>query len=427
MKTLSLRYRWLSLLLILLSVSLILISFIKVKVSYNQVAPVEYNGVVPVSVASTIVAGQPTTIRVGPVSVKDGVTATLLVEGSYGIRVYQSLFHQREARFNLPGKETQQSGSVSLTALVGKAQGKASMLIEAAAPIEPLTPLVGARTIIADAAHWSMTVLIPFDIYGNPVMEGTKFEVLVLHPDNRLEKKFLVIHNLLAWARVYSGIKAGRTTIVARIGQIHGFEGTLLEVAGWPVPFDVSADPAQLPANGNLVATLSTAPVVDKFGNVMPDGTLITFIVHAPNGSYSTIPAYTIDGKAQALLQAPVEPGLYTIEATVLGVTSHKFVMQFTPGPVVNTFAIKVQKDVKNNRYLLLVGPMLGSLGQYIPDGTIIRFLIVSAGGQRQELDSISDAGYANVELPLVLYPAGSYTVHMLVGSLQVTQPLILR
>ncbi len=424
-KSFSLHNRKGAWLLILVSVGLLLLSFIRV--SRSLPATMEFKGIVPVRSAQIITAGEPTIVHVGPVAVKNATPVTLIAEGSYGMRIYQAVFHQGEADFSLSGKETQQSGMVMLTALVGEAQGKAHMLIEASAPVEPLTPLVGARAIIADADHWSMTVLVPFDVYGNPVMEGTKLEVLIVHPDNRLETKLLVIRNLLAWTRVFSGIEAGRTSIVARIGQVHGFEGTLLEVAGWPVPFDVSADPQPLAADGNLVTTLSTAIIVDKFGNVMPDGTLITFVVQAPDGTTSTIPAYTIDGRAKALFQAPIEPGNYTVQATVLGVTSHKTVLQFTAGPSVNIFTVSVQQDAKNNGYLLQAGPMLGSLGQYIPDGTPIRFVIVNANGQQQELDSISEAGYAQIELLSVQFPKGKYTVHIFVGSQQVTHTVLLR
>ncbi len=409
-------------LLILLALILIATSFILVSRETKVSIPPPFQGVVPVHGATTITAGNTAIITVGPVAVQDGVEATLIAEGSYGIRVYQAKLHSGETQFVLRGTDTQQSGVVHLTAVVGQGQGTAHMLIQPAAPVEPLTPLVGAKAIVADADHWSMTVLVPFDAYGNPVMEGTRVEVLVMHPGNRLETKFLEVQHLLAWTRVFSGTKAGRTTIVARIGQVHGFEGTLLEVAGWPVPFDISADPQPLPANGNLLTTLHTATIVDAFGNPMPDGTEITFVVRAPDGSYSTIPAYTIDGQAQVAMQAPLLPGDYQVQATVLGVTSHPTLVHFTAGPVINAFPVSLQKDAINNGYRLQAGPMLGSLGQYIPDSTPIRFVVANASGQSQELDSISDAGYASVELLAGQFPAGNYTVRVIVGSEQVTQ-----
>jgi hypothetical protein len=368
-----------------------------------------------------ITAGESLKITVASLGAPNSMIVTLLAVGSYGLRVYQSSFRQGEALFLLPGNETRQSGMVFLTALASQARGTAQLLIQPAPPVEPLTPLVGARAIIADAQHWSMTVLIPFDVFGNPVMEGTRVELLILHPGNHLEKKLLVVRNLLAWTRVFSGIRAGRTLIVARIGQVHGFEGTLLEVAGWPVPFDLSANPPSLPADGHLLTTLSTTVIQDKFGNSMPDGTLITFIVRAPDGSFSTIPAYTIGGIAHVPLQAPRQPGRYVVQATVLGVESHPLVLQFTPGPAASTFPLVLQKDVVNDAYILQAGPMLGSLGQYIPDGTPVRFVITDAHGQVQELDGAAIAGYASVELLSAQFPKGTYRARALAGSGQAT------
>ena len=148
----------------------------------------------------------------------------------------------------------------------------------------------------------------------------------------------------------------------------------------------------------------------------MPDGTLLTFIVKAPDGTVSSIPAYTINGVAEAPLQAPAQTGLYTVQATILGVESSKLIVHFTPGPAVNTFPISVQKDTLNKAYVLEAGPLLGSLGQYIPDGTAVHFFIKNARGQMQQLDGASDAGYASVELPIAQFPAGAYSTRVTAG-----------
>lgn len=385
------------------------------------------NGSLPLRSAKTISAGEPTTITVGPRVVADGMPVTLIATGSYGLRIYQAVFRHREAQFFLSGKETQQSGVVNLTALAGKARGSTQLLIQPSTPVEPLTPLIGARAIIADAQHWSMTVLIAFDTFGNPVAEGTQVEVLALHPDGRLEKKVIEVHHLLAWVRIFSDTKAGRTLIATRIGPIHGSEGTLLEVAGWPVPFSISADPQPLPADGRLITMLRTAPVLDRFGNAVPDGTLVTFIVYAPDGSFSTVPAYTIGGIAEAPLQAPLQPGSYIAQATILGMESKKTTIVFIAGATTNTFTISVQHSSIDNTFLLRAGPLLGSLGQFIPDGTPVRFIITNARGQSQELDSISDAGYAQVELFPGQFPAGVYTTHVIAGSGQALLKFTLR
>jgi len=370
-----------------------------------------------ISVARTITAGQPVVVTIGPTAASNSTPVTLLVVGSYGPRIYQASFHNKMAHVALPGKETQQSGVVTLTALAGQAQGSTQMLINPSNPAEPLTPLIGARAIIADTYHWSMTVVVPFDTFGNPVREGTRVELLVLHPGNHLERKMLVIHYLLVWTRIFSGTKAGRTTIVARIGSVHGFEGRLLEVAGWPVPFDLSAEPLPLPADGRLLTTLHTAVIRDQYGNVIPDGTLITFIIDTPDGTRSYIPAQTIGGIASAPLQAPRKPGDYNVHATVFGVMSNRLIVHFTAGPVIGTFPISVQKDPVNKGYIMRAGPMLASLGQYIPDGTPVRFIITNAAGRSHELDDVSDAGYAQILIRATQFPRGVYHVQIIVGA----------
>jgi hypothetical protein len=374
-------------------------------------------GNLPINGAETIVAGTPVTITVGPVVVSDGKVVTLIAAGSYGPRIYQAAFRRGVARFVLPGKETQQSGLVQLTAVADKAQGTAQMLIQSSNPVEPLTPLIGSRAVIADALHWNMIVVIPFDAFGNPVMEGTQIDAAILHPGDRLEKKLLVVRHLLAWTRVFSGTRAGRTLVEVHIGPLYGFEGTTLEVAGWPVPFDVFADPQPLPADGHLITTLRTASIYDKFGNVMPDGTLITFIIKAPDGTFSTIPAYTINGVAEAPFTTPQQAGTYILQATVLGVESQESAISFTAGLAVKAFPVSVQKDPVNHAYRLRAGPLLGSLGQFVPDGTPVHFIVTDVNGQSQELESIADAGYAVVELLAVQFPAGVYTLQVHVGS----------
>jgi hypothetical protein len=384
----------------------------------TQVTPsFTFSGALPMSVAKTIIAGSQLAITVGPSAAPKGLSVTLVVTGSYGPRMYQTTFQRDEAHFLLPGKETQQAGIVGLTALAGQSQGSAQVLIQASSPVEPLTPLVGVRSIIADRYSWSMTVLVPFDKFGNPVMEGTRVEVLILHPGNRLEKKFLVVRHLLAWMRVFSGIKAGRSTVVALLGQVYGFEARLLEVAGWPTPFSISADPPSLPADGYLLTTLQTSIIRDQFGNAMPDGTLITFVIDSPDGTRTSIPAQTIDGSAGISFQAPREEGAYQIRASVFGVESQLFVMHFTAGPAVGTFPIIGHQETINQASLLIAGPLLGTLGQYIPDGSPVRFLITPAHGQSQELDTVSDAGYAQVEMLLAQFPAGLYSIRVVVGS----------
>jgi len=266
-----------------------------------------------------------------------------------------------------------------------------------------------------------MTIVIPFDIFGNPIREGTPVQIVALHPGDVLDKKIVPVKHLLAWRRVYSRTKGGRTIIVSQIGQIHGFEGTLLEVPGWPVPFKISADPQPLPADGRQLTTLRSEIIRDKFGNVMPDGTIVMFVIEEPDGTRSFIPTYTIDGVATTPYQAPRIAGKMSMYATVLGVQSQAYTLVFTAGPAIGNFPVNVQNDPINHGYLLKAGPLLGRLGQYIPDGTPVYFQLINKTGRSYNLEGVSDAGYANVKIVKSLYEAGSYHIQVSAGSGQGT------
>ena len=306
---------------------------------------------------------------------------------------------------------------VSLTAQSGEARGQAFIKIRSEAPTEPVIPLIGKRAITADRAHYSMAVVIPFDRYANPVEDSTPIFVQALHPGEELETRQIATHYLLAWLRIYSRTKAGRTIISIQTGNVHGPDGILDELAGWPKPFNVTADPATLPADGRLLTTIRSEAILDRFGNEMPDGTLITFVVDLPGKQHETIPAYTIQGIAEAQLQAPILPGTATIHAEVLGAESRPLSIIFTPGPAVQSIPIAISTDAKNKAYILNAGPIVGSLNQYIPDGTTVTFRITNARGQSQTYTGISDSGYAIALVRMADLPPGKYKIEARAGS----------
>ena len=400
-----------------ISHALLLLAFVLCGCSGQAPAPLALTGTLPIHAVASIQAGTAVTVTVGPLHVHEGTAITLAMVGSYGPRIYQAVFHRGVAAFVLREKDTRQTGVVTLTARSGTAQGVAYLTIKPDAPVEPLTPLIGARAITADADHWSMVVVIPFDRFGNPVAEGTRVQILVLHPDKRLETQWVDVQYLLAWVRVYSGTKAGSASVAAQIGNVHGFEGTLLEVPGWPVPFHLSADPQSQAADGRKLTTLQTDVIHDKFGNIMPDGTLVTFVVQAPNGTQSYLPTATINGVATIPFQAPEHAEQVVVQAVVLNVASVALPLTFTAGPAVDTFPLTFHSAATSVTYMLDAGPLLGSLGQYIPDGTPVTFQLTSAVGKAYHLTAVAENGHATIELRTATFPAGLYTVQATAGS----------
>ncbi len=121
-------------------------------------------------------------------SAPDDTPVYLIATGSYGSLAYTLPLRNGRGPFHpAPPPETDRSGLVTLAARLGKAQAQTQVNLEPGPPVEPLTALVGARSITADGGHWAMVVTIPFDELGNPVADGTPVQIRALHPGPRLE------------------------------------------------------------------------------------------------------------------------------------------------------------------------------------------------------------------------------------------------
>ena len=375
------------------------------------------SGALVIDAATSARVGDSVTVTVGAPTASNGQPITLTMLGSYGPRIYRSTFSDGVARILIPNTDTQQSGAATLIATAGEARGEATLTLEPDAPIDPITPLVGPRSIIADTKHWNLSVVVPFDHFGNPVAEGTPVTIRALHPGDRLELQNIEIHNMVGWARIFSGTQAGRTTISVTSAGKYGPDATFTEVPGWPIPFTISASPANLPADGRQFVTLRTSVLRDRYGNAMLDGTLVTFVVDTGQGHPRLIPAYTIDGIAKAQLQAPSKPGRITVRGEVYDAESRPLDLTFGDGPAVSSFPVEARIDAAGQAIKLRAGPMLGALQQFIPDGTAVEFWLTDASGQRMRLETVSDGGYAQAIMRLAFLPLGTYTAEANVGS----------
>lgn len=375
------------------------------------------SGALTLETPAAVRASAPVPVTIARDDAPDGLAVTLAAQGSYGMRVYGGVFAKGRAIITLPGEHTRQTGVVTLLARAGTARGEGQVEIRPNPPADPVQPIVGPRSVAADGEHETMALVVPFDDYGNPVAEGTPLTLRILHPGDVLEQQTLTVTNLLAWGWVRSRTRAGRAVVSASVGDAHGPDATYDEVPTWPAPFGLSASPLNLPADGRQLLTLRTDLIRDRFGNPMIDGTLVTFVVEVAGSEPRFVPAYTVDGAAEAQLQAPTEPGTVTVRATLYGVDSRPLTLSFAAGPAVGTIVVKAQVNARDGFVALSAGPLLAALDQFVPDGTPVEFVLTGPGGAQQQLTALSETGRANIELRLSELPSGSYTVQVSAGA----------
>ncbi len=376
---------------------------------------------------TSVRAGTPVTVTVigDPAAAGQGIQ--LFLSNTNGTTLFTAGQLGDKAIFLLDSALTQTAGQATLIAQSGEAHATFSLAIVARDAVEPLLALVGPRSITADGDHWTMLTALPNDQFGNAVADGTLVIVRVLYPTDvqatqavgrdAIEVLTTETTHLVASLRIDSRIKAGRIDMAATSGNAHSAERTVLAVPGAPVAFGLIAETRQGNADGRHLVTVATEPLVDRYGNQLLDGTAVTFLVTNPDGTTRTLPAQSIDGKATVQLQAPTVAGSLQIEALLLNTTSRILTLEFAAGIGIAPIPLRVTPTAE--LLTLVAGPMLGPLGQYIPDGTEVRFTVRPAGiGEfAQELTVPAVAGFATAVIRRNLLATGHYTVHVTAGA----------
>lgn len=356
-----------------------------------------------------IVVGERFTVLLTDSPLPDQTTVYLTGITSFGTYQWSSVIQQGQATFTLLLTET------GLLTLYAEQASPSTLYLLPAEAISPLTPLVGARSIIANGKDWSMVVLIPFDRWGNPLQDGASFQVEALHPDQAISRYRLETANLLAWERIYSHTQAGKSRIAAQGEGIYGPEAILLEVADWPEPFTLSADAqtGSFSADSHHLINLKTSRLSDAHGNITPDGTSVLWSIKDPDGE-RRIPSYTIDGYASLPIETPKRAGKLTIIASVHHVTSKPLTLTFAPDETSYVTHLQWNRE----RVELRIGPIHTKLGQYLPDGTEVFIeLRDSRGRVWGEVTTQIVKGFGSAEFRRALLPPNDYIAFVTIGS----------
>lgn len=375
-----------------------------------------------IEVAPTSIVGVDLPMRVHVAPDWDGLV-TVTLQTSYAVHVQTVPIQQGLGTMLLTKPWNEQRGDVTIVARVGQLQASATTSLQPSAVVEPIRPLVGARSIIANGATWSMVVVIPHDQFGNPIADASVVDMTAQRPNQQLTRLTAKTAHLLAWQRLYSQTVAGKTLISVQSQSRFGPQAELLEVAGWPV--HVSLELAQpLPrftADGHTFIPIQTTLIHDAFGNVMPDGTSVVFEVDDGLGQKRSINSVTIRGIAEAQILSPNRATKLAIQARVFRITSAPLTIDVAPNGAAD---FMLQAVVATDVISITAGPIIGSLQQYVPDGTIALLQVNGPTSFEQTTDVV--AGYLQTTIRRSLLPSGRYLLTCWVGDRQSSQVLII-
>jgi hypothetical protein len=148
-------------------------------------------------------------------------------------------------------------------------------------------------------------VAFPFDQFGNMVLGPVSVNFQLSAKDASLFSRAVRTQNGAAWFRTASGKSAGPIQVLA----------TLDDLKARRVLQQVASDAGERNKTGIVV---QTEPVHDCAGNVLPDGTIVTFTATGPDGR-DTVDAPVKQGVARAQLNSSGPTMISAASGVVMG------------------------------------------------------------------------------------------------------------
>jgi hypothetical protein len=262
------------------------------------------------AIGLTAVAGMAQDLRV-PTSVTAGEEATIATTGSgkaafylLGPGVSSKSDVSLGDEIRIQGQELRNAGDY-LALLCSDGCQSGTFYVAAAKPAK-LTFLVHPSRVPVGLSDAVSGVAFPFDQFNNLVLTPKTISFQLVAGDKPLFSRPIATQNGVAWFRTASGKSAGLLQVNASLEDLSA-ERAVQQVA---------SDPCNLRITGQRIpigVMVQTEPVHDCAGNVVPDGTIVTFSATEANGK-STVDAPVKQGVARAQIEA--------LGATVVSVAS---------------------------------------------------------------------------------------------------------
>jgi len=153
--------------------------------------------------------------------------------------------------------------------------------------------------------------VFPFDKFHNLILAPFTINFKLTAEGSDLLSHSLPTKDGVAWFRIRSGKVAGTVQLIASAGDIN-VRRVVRQVASDPCNLRIKA---QRTASGIVV---ETDPVRDCSGNVVPDGTIVTF-TKTDNAGKSTVDAPIKQGVARAQMTASPRAMISVASGVVMG------------------------------------------------------------------------------------------------------------
>ncbi len=283
-----------------------------------------------------------------------------------------------------------------------------------------ITSFIGPKSIITTQKEPCMLISIPVDTFDNPVKDKSIAVHKMLRPNNQLERYEIKTEHLISHHTFYAQEKTGKTLIGIRCDKANSIEKYVDEEPGWPHLISLQKEKNTLIADGKHYSTIRTNIIKDKIGNIVMDGTIVTFLLIDQENRQSQYSSSTIDGIAKIQFKHPTISSKYEIKVFSGNAISDPIYLQFESN--INEFPIQY----KNNSKSILIGPITTYLDQFIPDGSEIKITIIQNNKTIYEKINQTDKGKFRLELDELFISNNKINIEVSYSDINIRKNLIL-
>ncbi|QWX84747.1 hypothetical protein H0I23_03640 [Cellulophaga sp. HaHaR_3_176] len=302
----------------------------------------------------------------------------LHIKNAFGTLLLNPEIKNEKIIFSLPTNFSRKSGFCHWK-LLEKGQTILKGKIEISPNVEKGTNMetyFGPRSITAGYKDYSMLVISPTDIFDNTVIKGT--EVIIKSQFQKLINEYKVeTTDLMAWYNVRSTTKAGRILVTSECNERTSKELTTIVFPSNSTNFKIKAFQDHDYADGNQILKLKSDIIKDEFGNIVSDGTLVTFIIENDKKFRLYTVGTTISGVVEARTLHPSEAANWNVQAFITG-ASESNVIDVDFRTAITDFQIYFSKHNRN----IDIGPIESFMKQLVPDGILVQLDIYTENGE---------------------------------------------
>lgn len=346
-------------------------------------------------------------------STSEKVLPHLYYSNSYGSTLLNPTYQKNILTYTISNELSSKSGPVIWKLLYNDNFISGEFSIIPKASVNSLETYIGPPSINAGGTDFTMLVVIPTDVYDNPVKDSTKVSVKHQFLLNEVNEPVFT-NNLIAYKKIYSEKKTGRILMTSECLGLNSKEYDANVLANSPTNFKITYKRNHDYADGNQITVFSTSIVKDVYGNTVSDGTYVNFFITNKTGHILKASGTTIGGIATAKMIHPDYEEQWKIKAFINGMAeSNSITLNY------KRVILDFNTALSENNRVITVGPLQSFMKQLIPDGLEVTLSVYKNNSLIKRFNEQSSKGFVTFNLKAQFIKADTYEFRIEAAELE--------